>query len=624
MKRVLTVILCIMIVFSFILSAYGLQSVPVTGIKVDSSNISLEVGKTYSIKVVFTPANTTQRLLKYSTSNKNVAAIDAQGNIKAVGAGTAVITVASTVNAAAAATCKVTVSKKMDFSKHTNYSWWTKSNKYAFYSGYGNNPVVWYLAKKFNMTFNFQEPAQGTETNALSIMMATGDYSDIVYISEYSGSKSQLYKDGAILNIADYLQYMPNLKTLIDSDPGYRKNLYNDDGQILTLPAIGNSRQKPWGGLVYRYDILKTVTKNNVVFPSGKDVPTTVQDWDYMLPLFKKYFEQENVKDFAPFILPATGTFAYSDLLSGFGGYASSYLFNGKVRSGTTSGEYNYLLKMKEWYDKGLIYKDFASRTNDPFYFPNTALTYGGKAGVWYGLTSQLGSALGEGMDVRAIPSPLDTAHGIKTAPNFAGSEKTEQTGLAIVITKKCKNVEKLLAALDYLYGQEGSMVVSYGLDADKAEGNPVYEKIGLKNGVWTMGKNGEFSYTKELMANKDAIKEWDSLYGNRLPGWIDYTKPLPTETPTALEAYKIWNTYSTVGIKLPSALARTAEEDAVYVKNTVRLRDYTNSTLVKFILGGMELNQNTWNNYIVQLNKYGLEENIKIEQASLARYNKR
>lgn len=41
-----------------------------------------------------------------------------------------------------------------------------------------------------------------------------------------------------------------------------------------------------------------------------------------------------------------------------------------------------------------IVYKDFASRSQDMFYLPNTALTYGGAAGVWYGITQQLGGAM--------------------------------------------------------------------------------------------------------------------------------------------------------------------------------------------------------------------------------------
>ena len=50
-----------------------------------------------------------------------------------------------------------------------------------------------------------------------------------------------------------------------------------------------NIEFKAWGGLVYRRDILETMTGGNIAFPSGNDEPTTVEDMDYMLELMKQY-----------------------------------------------------------------------------------------------------------------------------------------------------------------------------------------------------------------------------------------------------------------------------------------------------------------------------------------------
>ncbi len=87
--------------------------------------------------------------------------------------------------------------------------------------------------------------------------------------------------------------------------------------------------------------------------------------------------------EFAPLILSTQGLFASGHLLSGFGTHRHYYEQNGTVRFGPLEeGFYNYLVKMREWFEAGYIYEDFASRTTDLFYLPNPALTYGGVAGV--------------------------------------------------------------------------------------------------------------------------------------------------------------------------------------------------------------------------------------------------
>lgn len=141
------------------------------------------------------------------------------------------------------------------------------------------------------------------------------------------------------------------------------------------------------GGLVYRRDILETMTGGNVAFPSGSEEPTTIADWEYMLELMKQYFTAAGLPDYACLILPATGYFSTGELISGFGIGGTDYLKeDGSVGYGIAEDNfYNYLVKMKEWYAKGYIYADFAGRSQDLFYLPNTALTYGGSAGIWFG-----------------------------------------------------------------------------------------------------------------------------------------------------------------------------------------------------------------------------------------------
>jgi hypothetical protein len=116
-------------------------------------------------------------------------------------------------------------------------------------------------------------------------------------------------------------------------------------------------------------------------------------------------------------------------------------------------GLYTYLEKMNEWYEAGYIYQDFASRTSDPFYLPNTELTYGGAAGAWYGLASQLGEAMslpeyGLEMDVRAAPSPL--GEGVKPEDLLKRNPPPhEGSGVGSVVTTACDNIPKLLTVVD-------------------------------------------------------------------------------------------------------------------------------------------------------------------------------
>lgn len=68
------------------------SDIPVSGITLSIDKTSLEVGNTAKVTVTITPANQTHGTATLTSSNTKVATIDANGNVKAVGAGTATIT----------------------------------------------------------------------------------------------------------------------------------------------------------------------------------------------------------------------------------------------------------------------------------------------------------------------------------------------------------------------------------------------------------------------------------------------------------------------------------------------------------------------------------------------------
>ncbi len=88
------------------------EDINISSIKLSETKLNLYVGNTKQLIVTISPSNATNKKIYWSTSNKNVATIDKNGNVKAVGVGTAIIKV-RTENAVIA-TCEVNVSKKSE------------------------------------------------------------------------------------------------------------------------------------------------------------------------------------------------------------------------------------------------------------------------------------------------------------------------------------------------------------------------------------------------------------------------------------------------------------------------------------------------------------------------------
>jgi len=87
------------------------KAVAVTGITLDKSVLNLKVGDVELVTATVAPANATNKERTRKSSNEAVATVDASGNVRAVGVGTAVITV-KTVDGGFEATCTVNVTAK--------------------------------------------------------------------------------------------------------------------------------------------------------------------------------------------------------------------------------------------------------------------------------------------------------------------------------------------------------------------------------------------------------------------------------------------------------------------------------------------------------------------------------
>ncbi len=80
--------------------------VPSTSVKLNKTAITINKGKTYTLKATMSPANTTDAV-KWTSSNTKIATVSASGVVKGIAKGTATIT--ATTTSGKKATCKVTV-----------------------------------------------------------------------------------------------------------------------------------------------------------------------------------------------------------------------------------------------------------------------------------------------------------------------------------------------------------------------------------------------------------------------------------------------------------------------------------------------------------------------------------
>ncbi len=520
-----------------------------------------------------------------------------------------------------------------DLGEHRTMTAFLAMDDYRYFATKDQSPVVEYLMDKFNFTVEFQQPPVGSETESFNQMLGGGDYTDLIEISYSTQSPAVLYADGVIIDLDPYLQtYMPNYYAYLNDPENIevKRAMYDSDGHCLaiTTEARDDTPIVNWGGMVYRYDILETMTGGNVAFPSGNDEPTTVADWDYMLELMSQYFAASGMTETAGLILPWQGSFPTSELVSGFGCSGGWQVVDGKVSYGPTTPEfYNYLKKMKEWYEKGYIYADFASRVNDLFFQPNTALTYGGAAGIFFGGYWQLADKMsmpeyGLNMDIRALSAPVDTENGQTTGFSALGMVSTAgvtPTTGAWCVTSACseENLIRFMTWADYLFSEEGAMIKTYGFTGDLAASNELYQSLGLENGTYWFDENGNFVADPKTTSGEI---EMTGLGGNRLPGLNVKKYEYEATEQCWLDANDAWCKYG-YACDYPNNALGTADEETELNNYYNMYNDYQNSLVVKFIMGTEELTEESYAAYVEQMNAYGVEESTRIKQEIYDRY---
>ena len=85
------------------------KQIPVTGVTLDKSTLSLDVGSTATLNATIAPSTASYKAVRFTSSDDAIVTVDNDGLVTAVAAGTADITVESIADGSKTAVCEVTV-----------------------------------------------------------------------------------------------------------------------------------------------------------------------------------------------------------------------------------------------------------------------------------------------------------------------------------------------------------------------------------------------------------------------------------------------------------------------------------------------------------------------------------
>jgi putative aldouronate transport system substrate-binding protein len=288
------------------------------------------------------------------------------------------------------------------------------------------------LEKATGVKIEFLHPVSGSVLDQLNILLASGDYPDMIHYDwpGYSGGTAKLAADNVIIKLNDVIdKWMLNLRKYYAENPSIARQVKSDDGSFYLVPFIrGSDELRFTSGPVLRADWLKQ---------DGLNAPETIAEWETVMQAFK---DKNNAE--APF----SGSMAHLErvfvqayevqVLQGFDPDKNVIKF-GPAEPGFKP----YLTQLADWYKKGLIDKNFM--TIDRKY--QDAVMTNNKSGAGYcagggqvGPYITTGQKTNPNYDLVATVFPtLQKGQKVKYINSFEFTSNGH-----VVITTTCKDVE--------------------------------------------------------------------------------------------------------------------------------------------------------------------------------------
>jgi len=381
----------------------------------------------------------------------------------ASGSSTAAASQPSNFNAEEYPIVNQAITEKMFGCKHPIHGDWSKM---VFFQE---------MEKKTNIHFEFDTPTLETFDNQKALAFSSGDYAG-VFLGAMLSTQDQV-KYGVdqkyLIPLEDLIaQYCPNITQMFKDHPEVKASVTASDGHIYAIPQYTVAPIAMVGSGWVDYKWLEKIGM------SADQLPKTVDDLYTMLKKMKdagcKY--PYSVGDDGA----EHGVSLYSNILPAFGVASRGfYVDNGKVKYGLAQT------------DKATAFFQYVNKLYTEKLLDPDTFTQG------YAEMNAKGTAGDVGLAFHAIPtliygSSMTNEEAAKypvlpalSSSSSAGKQMVERTGSGITqgtfaLTDKCTNKEAMMRWVDYLYSEEGSLLIHYGPEGlgYKINSDGVYEQI--------------------------------------------------------------------------------------------------------------------------------------------------
>jgi len=468
-------------------------------------------------------------------------------------------------------------------------TYWNRANDKALasLSSYGEVACVREAQRIMNINFEF------IENGDFNLMLASGDYPDLVYANWKGQDIIELIEDGFLVDLTDLMEeHAPNYMALINQYPEVIPQI-TVDGRHYMFAFLQLDSGLRAGGPIIRRDWLEKLSL---------DTPVTMDDWYDVLCAFRDEDPNGNgLKDEIPLMAEqGNGLESITMWTSGFGVIQDFCMKDGAITYGPIEeGFRDYLETMQTWYAEGLIDPDFATQDRTSF----SAKITGDLGGAWIGrISGTFGNYLnirngdGTGFDLVGTAWPMtEDGHSYNLRSNMLQMAP----GNGTVITTANKHVEESMRFLDFAYGYEGNLLYNFGIEGESytmVDGKPVYTELITNNPDGLSLANALARYS--TATGSDAIKQDLNYFLQTL------------SLPQQQETVQIWGTSETSLLVPPFNL--TGEENARLVEIMTDIETLVSEWATKTIMGQISMDE--YDSYVEKIYEMGIEEAIQIK----------
>lgn len=466
------------------------------------------------------------------------------------------------------------------------------------------------LAETTGITIEFVNAPEESATEKYSLMIATGDYTDVIYERglvngtsskcPYNGGYTQAIADGVYMDLTDVIkEECPNYWSLLQENPSVYRDLALDDGTLYCFAAIMDEPYGPNQGAWVRTDMMKQ---------AGVDeIPTTETGWLELWKAMKSenVVEQptrsSNLGDLYPNIAEAYGTTATSNFLVD--------LATDKVFYDVTSDMYrDYLKYFRQVYAEGIVDPDFysVSETSMADIDGGLIATYECVLGAATMMTTT------KGIEMAAAPAVHleDYAVAQPKLINYESWNSQVTTGTWCCVSAATEKLDVLLRWFDFTYSDYGIQVCNYGFDEGVS---------------YNVLEDGSLQLTPEMLDRDDNMVVGRMQYTMKEgPTYLVSKIELPVSSDFVRESYDTWGDFdkdAAIYGTLPTGVSLNEQENEVIANIMGDIETYVATTTMQWMTCAAELNDESWDAYVSYIEGSGIADVMDAYQSAYNRY---